>query len=334
METLIKQDYHFPRCSFHNQEIVCICVNSLCKRRLICYECVFTDHNKHVTECIPLNLWRIDKTANPKVDSLIDRIGEASSGLKDLGDIIQSYFAKIIERLYLLQEDLGRNKIDLPHILRNMSVCNNYVIKDGFYTIQSEHISNMIDNINFNLIEEIEAFIKEKITSMKKNKGMNLNTIKKTLNRFSTLKDNWSHTTSYWDCLGFQLSEDIILVGFGVYKPDNVTQEFSIKFKLFEGEVKDEKVIFEQDYDTSKVVFETECADLMIGKDIPITKGKIYIAALFNNKANASSKYGKETANIKHDPFTFISYKTTSDSYKSGNYTDLTCGLFPYFIYR
>ena len=168
----------------------------------------------------------------------------------------------------------------------------------------------------------------------KKHRGCGESAIKKTSNRFLTLKDNWSHTTSYWDCFGFQVSEDVVLVGFGVYKPDNANQEFCMKFKLFESELKDEKSVFEQDYDLTKLNYDTECGDLMIGKDIPISRGKVYIAAIFNTKANSSSKYGKETPNIKHDPFTYISYKTTSDSYKSGNYTDLTCGMFPYFIYK
>jgi hypothetical protein len=334
METITKQDYYFPKCPIHNQEIVCICVNSSCKRRLLCYECVFSDHNKHVTDCIPLNLWKIDNSSNAKTDTLLDKISEASSELKDMGDTIQSYFAKIIERLYLLQQDLDRNKIDLPHILRNMSVCNNYTIKDGYYVIESHHMSNMIDNINFTLIEEVEAFIKEKIIQMKKQKGASIGVIKKTVNRFTTLKDNWSHTTSYWDCIGFQVSDDCLLVGMGVYKPDNVSTEFLAKFKIFEAEIKDEKSIFEQEYDFSRVVYEGDCEDLMFGKDINICKGKTYVAALFNSKANCSSRYGKETANVKHDPFTFISYKGTSDSYKSGNYTDLTCGMFPYFIYK
>lgn len=334
METNTRQDYYFPKCPIHNQEIVCICVYSICKRRLLCYECVFSDHNKHVSDCIPLNLWRIDNSTNAKVDILIDKISDASSELKDMGDMIQSNFAKIIERLYLLQEDLHKNKIDLHHILRNMSVRNNYVVKDGYYVIQSDHISNMIDNINFTLIEEIESFIKDKIYQIKKQKGVSVAVIKKTVNRFSIMKDNWSHTTSYWDCLGFQVSDDYLLIGIGVYKPENLTQEFLVRFKLFDGEIKDEKIIFDQEFDLSKVVYEGDCGDLMIGGDIPILKGKTYISALFNMKANNSSKYGKETANIRHDPFTFISYKGTSDTYKSGNYTDLSCGMFPYFIYK
>jgi len=333
METHTKTDYYFPKCHLHNQEICCICINTQCKSRVLCFECVFSDHNKHVTDCIPLNNWRIDSSANSRVDNLIDKIEEASSQLKDMGDIIQSYFAKIIERLYLLKEDFDKNKIDLPNIFRNMSINNNYVVNDGLYVIKQEHISNMIDNINLTLVDEVESFIKEKTTNIKKQRGCAASSVKKTSNRFLNLKDNWSHTTSYWDCLGVQVSEDILLVGFGMYKPDNLNQEFLMKFKLFEGELKDEKLVFEEEYEISKLLW-TECADLMLGKDIPLSRGKTYIVAIFNSKANSSSKYGKDTANIKHDPFTYLSYKSTSDSYKSGNYTDLTCGMFPYFIFK
>lgn len=328
------QSHEFGKCSYHLIEYCSVCVNSSCKKQLLCYQCVFTEHYKHVTDCIPLNLWKVENFADDKTEEIHSKIERATSEMRDINDIIINFISSLIERLSELKKSCALNKIDLPVIIKNLSLKNNYTLKDGKYIIEPENISSMIENIDINLAEEMEGFINEKLSKIKV-KTKNFGVVKKSKNRFSSSKDNWSHTVSYWDAIGFKIIGDpIVLLGMGVYVLDVLTTDFNIKIKIFEEELNDSRIIFEKDFEISKLNYKGELADLMFEKEILLKKDVIYIIGKFNNKANCNGRYGKEQSKEPTDPFIFINYKGKSDSYKTGNYTEINCGAFPYFIYK
>jgi hypothetical protein len=80
--------------------------------------------------------------------------------------------------------------------------------------------------------------------------------------------------------------------------------------------------------------YENYLSDLNFRKEILLKKDVTYIITKFNNKSNSNGRYGKEQSKDNTDPFVFINYKSKSDIYKTGNYTELSSGAFPYFIYR
>lgn len=337
MESTPGNVLNLGKCMSHSSEICCICVNPTCKKNLLCYQCVFAEHSKHIEQCIPLNLWKFQNSdgTDAKLDNLLEKIDKASTEIKDLADLIQNYFSRIFERLYVLKEKCAAGKTEPSLIFRNFPVNENFSVKDGFYVVDSSNLGNMVDNLNFSLFEEIETYLIDEFNKLKLNNKSSV-PVKKSPVRFSSVNGNWSHSTSYWDCVGFKsVEEGIILIGVGCYKPDNATQEYSCKIKIFEDELKDEKAIFDKDYDLSTLTYGSDgFGDIMFGKNIVMKKDRVYIIAKLNLKANSNGNYGKNQTNNSVKPFEFISYKGTSDSYKSGNYTDLTCGDFPYFLYR
>jgi hypothetical protein len=324
----------YGKCLEHNYEFCAVCVNTNCKKRLLCYQCIYTDHSKHISECIPLNLWKVENFADDKTEEMHSKIERATSDIRDVSDLIHNYISSIIERLSELKKSCAENSIDLQQIIKNLSLKNNFTLKDGYYVIKPENISTMIENICIGISEEMEGYLEEKLSKIKV-KSKNFGALKKSKNRFSSFKDNWSHLTSYWDCIGFKIAGDpIVLLGTGIYAPDNITNEFDIKIKIFEEELTESKVIFEKDFEVSKLRYQNDLTDLMFGKEILLKKDVTYIIAKFNNKSNSNGKYGKEQSKESTDPFIFMNFKGKSDSYKSGNYSEITCGAFPYFIYR
>ena len=321
-------------CNEHNYEFCAVCVNSNCKRRLLCYQCIFSDHAKHISDCIPLNLWKVENFEDDKTEEMHSKIERATSEIRDVSDLIQNYVSSIIERLSELKKSCASNSIDLEQIIKNLSLKKNFTLKDGYYVIKPDNLSTMIENIDIHLAEEMEGYLEEKLSKIKV-KSKNFGMIRKSKNRFSSFKDNWSHSTSYWDGLGFKIIGDpIVLLGTGIYAPDNFNVEFDIKIKIFEEDLNDSKVIFEKDFEVSKLNYENNLSDLNFGKEILLRKDVTYIITKFNNKSNSNGKYGKEQSKDSTDPFVFINYKGKSDAYKTGNYTELSCGAFPYFIYR
>jgi hypothetical protein len=333
---IIQEDPNMAFCFQHNKSICCFCIHKEC-RKALCYECVYDGiHKNHIEECIPMNMWRIENADGEYPPEVLEKMEEAKAQIKEIQDYVVGYFTKKLQNLNTLKDETQENKVDLPEIIKNsLDLFKIPKQKDGTYKIDSAEFQLMINGLYSSLAESMYSDLQVKLMKLRL-QNRYFSTIKKTVNRFSGAKDGWDNSTGKWDALGFKVADDsIILSGFGVYKPENTSSDFKIKVKIFEEDLDDIKVVYEEEFEISKLKYEGEFADVRFEFDFPLIKDRTYIISKFNEKQNSNSRHGKEqNLEISTEPFELISYIDKSNSYKSGNSTDLNSGAFPYFLYR
>lgn len=108
-----------------------------------------------------------------------------------------------------------------------------------------------------------------------------------------------------------------------------------IEIIIYEEEMKDSSKIFSQSIDLKlvNIAYDNRAGDLLFNQEVRLKKGVTYIIAKFNKEENPHCYYGKGPC-VLIPPFELVSWKEKSNSFKSGNYTDISCGAFPYFIYK
>jgi hypothetical protein len=340
METSVRQQYQSltlsKKCSDHSYECVAICICKKCsKNGLVCYLCIYNEHSKHIDECIPLANWKLDIEDKDSIDKLInDSLEQAMVKAKDINGMIQCHFSDLFERLIVAKDLLERDGIkalfqsDLPLNYK-------YQIEGKAYIITKSDLESMLSDFDNSFIKQMEVRIMKEFSRAFKSckKGAD---IKKTAVRLTTFAENWSQSTSYWDCLGFKVSEeDVYLCGFGVYQWDGSPSRVPIEVLLFENALAESNIVYREKYNLAElnIKFENKVGDLNFNKEIKLEKDKTYIIGRLNCEAGPSTSYGKGPS-VPVPPFELISFKGTSDNYKSGNYTDVNTGMFAYFIYR
>jgi hypothetical protein len=327
----------FDQCRVHKHKICSFCVNSNCRKPL-CYLCIYEgkEHADHFNDCLPLPLVKIENAEEINVEAMAKKVEEAKSYVENLSEYMKNYISNRIETLAKLKEHTQTNKIDFADIFDSfLSEKWKHTMKDGIYTVAAADMTLMLMDLNSCNLKGMGEKVKEDLEKQKVTADRHYAPLQKTNNRFGSTKNHWLNSSSYWDGIGFKISEEsLILMGFGVFKPDNAT-EFTIKVKIFDGEMEENKVIFEQDFDISKLNYVSDVADVTFDKEVLIRSDRTYIIAKFNNKNNPNSRYGKEQTTSSTTPFEFVSVKgTTSNTYKSGNFTDLNNGAFPHFLYK
>jgi hypothetical protein len=340
MESIVKQYQPLAivkKCTDHNQDSVAICISKKCnKNGLVCYICIFNEHNKHIDECIPLSNWKLDIENDGAIDKLINNnLEKAMVRAKDINGMIQCHFSDLFERLIVAKDSLERDGIkalfqsDLPLNYK-------YQVEGKEYIISKSDLENMLNDFENSFIKQIETRIMREFTRAFKSNNVKKSDIQKTAVRLGTFADNWSQSTSYWDCLGFKVAEDdIYLCGYGVYQWDGNPSRVAVEVLVFENALAESNIIFKEKYNLvdMNIKFEGKVGDFLFGKEIKLEKDKTYIIGRLNTEAGPSTCYGKSPS-IPVPPFELISYKGTSDSYKSGNYSDINTGMFAYFLYR
>ena len=321
------------KCKFHSMDFVGICIHKGCsKNGPVCYNCVFFEHNLHPTACVPLTLWKFDNQVHQlEVYNLENHIEKVMVRLKDLDMVIQNNFSEMYEKLHLIKENFVKEGIN-SFIGNDLPFWLNYKKVDNEYIIDNSNAEKMITNIEKTLICEFENSLSKEFKKIKNPNDSK--PILKSGRRVLSINNNWSHTKSYYDCIGFRTNEPgIELLGFGFFELDN--KKGLIEVSIYEDSLDSKNLLLKDQINIASldIVFNEKIGDLFLSKSLPIEKGKKYILVKINLEDNPSGSYGKQMQGGT-DPFIFIDMKEESKTFKTGNYTDINTGAFPYLIYK
>jgi hypothetical protein len=333
MESVIRQPLVINnKCTNHECDYVGICINKTCTLNgLVCYTCIYNSHSGHFKDCIPLNLWKVEIDSNKSTYEIVNaNFEKILVKIKDLNHIIQNYFSELCEKLIIMKDNLDRNGI-LTLFQTDLPLFYKYQIQDNMYVITQKDINEIVDKLESCFIKEVEKQIAREFKKCSGTGGE----VKRTETRLTSVSDNWSQSTSYYDAIGFKVMEELLLCGIGIYEATDTKTKMPIEVIIYEEDMKDNSKIFSQAIDLKDVdiKFENKLGDLMFNSEVRLKKGITYIIAKLNVKENPHCYYGKTPA-VPIPPFELISWKDKSQSFRSGNYTDLSCGAFPYFIYK
>lgn len=238
-------------CKEHSLNYVAICVNRTCKRiGPVCYNCVFFDHSNHQKDCIPLSQWKIeiddDFTSKEELENNLENV---VLKMRDTNNMIQSYFTGVFENLHIIKEKYENEGL-IRFIESALPIWKNYIKSDNEYVITKSHVDQMIRGLLHFFINKVE---KDLSSELNKNiTNVSEGVARRSPLRFKNINGNWSHSTSYYDLIGFKTTVDNInLVGCGLFKLD-VEKKGKFEISVYEGTIDSHTNILKEEFDLSE----------------------------------------------------------------------------------